>query len=114
MASVTFFSPKSFLFRIANMFQNTTFEKPATKQTWDMPAEDTFASNEIQNTTVAKPKSKLNVNLSDLKLISTALLQYRRSLAKQGLGEKAEDVARIDRQFYELISDLENTDEDEY
>lgn len=110
MASVTFFSPKSFLFRIADMFQ-----RPTTKQTWDMPTEDNFVSNEIINTSVAQPKtkSKLNVNLSDLKLISTALLQYRRSLAKQGLGEKAEDVARIDRQFYELISDLENTDEDE-
>ncbi|TAE75142.1 MAG: hypothetical protein EAZ85_02915 [Bacteroidetes bacterium] len=109
MASVTFFSPKSFLFKIADMFQ-----KPA-KQNWEMPADETFvnADNEnVTSTTNTKAKSKLNVNLSDLKLISTALLQYRRTLAKQGLGEKAEDVARIDRQFYELISNLENSDND--
>ncbi len=109
MASVTFFSPKSFLFRIADMFQ-----RPA-KQTWEMPStEETFVTNENTSTTnvPTQNKGKLNVNLSDLKLISTALLQYRRTLAKQGLGEKAEDVARIDRQFYELISNLE-TAEDE-
>ena len=53
------------------------------------------------------PKTKLNISLDDLKVISTALLQYRRNLAKIGENEKAEGVARIDKQFYELINEIE-------
>jgi len=52
-------------------------------------------------------KSKLNINLEDLKVISTALLHYRRNLSKQGDLEKAEGVERIDKQFYDLIQALE-------
>lgn len=52
-------------------------------------------------------KSKLNINLNDLKVISTALLHYRRSLSKQGDLDRAEGVGRIDKQFFELIQALE-------
>ncbi len=72
----------------------------------------------VQNTFTAEPeaieeaqpeqmKSKLNINLDDLKVISTALLHYRRNLSKQGDLERAEGVARIDKQFYDLIQNLE-------
>jgi hypothetical protein len=81
-------------------------------QEWNETQEEINEMPKENTNDVIKSKAKLNVNLSDLKLISTAPLQYRRTLAKQGLNEKAEEIARIDKQFYELISNLENIDED--
>ena len=68
------------------------------------------AHEEVQPEPIAQPepvKSKLSINLDDLKIISTALLHYRRNLSKAGDLERAEGVERIDKQFYELIQALE-------
>lgn len=99
------FSPKSFLVKIAEVFQGREGIAPNGKTKVRNISEANTAHSRVNNLTVAKPK--LNVSLDDLKTISTALLQYRRTLSKIGEGDKAENVARIDKQFYALIQDLE-------
>ena len=103
MTSLSFISPKSFLVKIADIFNG---------REGFAPAEDskvrTMTSDYQENSRLNKPvRSKLNISLDDLKTISTALLHYRRNLAKLGEMEKAESVAGIDKKFYELILEME-------
>ena len=98
MTALTFASPRNFFTKIADFFQ-------------PLKTMETASSNpdiiEEEIATQEHTKSKLNITLDDLKVISTALLHYRRNLSKQGDNQKAEGVERIDKQFYELIQVLE-------
>lgn len=102
MATLTFSSTKSFFTKLTDIFQKREVA-PVAMQT-------SYKAEKAETLEEAQPeplKSKLNINLNDLKVISTALLHYRRSLSKQGDMEKAEGVERIDKQFFELIQALE-------
>lgn len=96
MTALSFISPKMFLLKIMDMFQKPIAFAPNTPH----------KEREIIDQATASP-ARLNISLSDLKVISTALLQYRRTLAKQGNIHKAEDVAKIDRQLFDIIEMLE-------
>lgn len=101
MNTTTLISPKSFLNRIIDIFQGKELIEPTENNIREITPHDT-----------TRPlKSKLNISLEDLKVISTALLHYRRKLATSGELVKADDVARIDNQFYQLILDLERREE---
>lgn len=107
MATLTFSATKSFFTKLTDIFQKRPITHVPMHASYIAQEE---ASEEVQAPMLEQPepvKSKLNINLNDLKVISTALLHYRRSLSKQGDLEKAEGVARIDKQFYELIQALE-------
>lgn len=107
MATLTFSATKSFFTRLTDIFQKRETIRVPMHASY-VAQEDT--SEEMQTLPLEQPepvKSKLNINLNDLKVISTALLHYRRSLSKQGDLDRAEGVARIDKQFYELIQALE-------
>ena len=53
-------------------------------------------------------QSKFKVSLNDLKIISSALLFYKKSLLKKNELVKADRVAALDNRLYQLIVDLEN------
>lgn len=103
MATMTFVSPKSILVRIADMFQ-----RPVTSPA-NAPELSAQTGGKYENTesTTGSSRSKLNVSLDDLKIISTALLHYKRSLARLGEQQKAEGVNVIDQKFYHLITQME-------
>jgi hypothetical protein len=104
MATLAFISPKSILVRIADIFQRREANVPnrefQVRKATHLNTEDVRSQNGF--------KSKLNINLEDLKLISTSLLHYRRNLTKLGETDRAEAVTKIDKQFYELITEFEN------
>jgi hypothetical protein len=99
MATLTFSSTKSFFTKLTDIFQK--------RDTTHVPMHTSYVATEPVATQEEPLKSKLNINLNDLKVISTALLHYRRSLSKQGDMDRAEGVGRIDKQFFELIQALE-------
>jgi hypothetical protein len=97
MLSFSFTYPKSWFGQIMNVLQGSeTYSEQLVNET-EMPRENSLAH-----------KSKLNISLDDLKTVSTALIHYRRTLKKKGEDIRAEGVARIDEQFFQLISELEN------
>lgn len=104
MASLSFTTPKSVLVKIADMFQNRVGAVPNKTQETHTIAN---AEEGRTSTNKAEAPSKLNISLSDLKTISTALLHYRRSLAKMGETERAQGVSEIDKRFYDMILSLE-------
>jgi hypothetical protein len=53
---------------------------------------------------IEKEKVKFNVSLRDLKVISTALMHYHKYLQSKGQTAQAEEVAEVDKKFYEFIS----------
>jgi hypothetical protein len=102
MLSFSFTFPKSLFGRVADVLQGNRVA-PEAANTPDFETEEA-----PEKTPVTPHKSKLNMSLDDLKTVSTALLYYRRNLNKKGEAERAEGVARIDEQFYNLIIELEN------
>jgi hypothetical protein len=114
MATLTFSSTKSFFTKLTDIFQKrevATTVAPTMQTSYRSERFERLENElreEVREEVQPEPmKSKLNINLNDLKVISTALLHYRRSLSKQGDMEKAEGVERIDKQFFELIQALE-------
>ncbi len=99
MASITIISPKAFFIKIADVFQRGTATAPPLPSAIEKTEREVFAA--------PLPAKKMNITLHDLKTISTALLHYRRSLARLGEEDRAESVAQIDKKFYELINQLE-------
>jgi exosome complex RNA-binding protein Csl4 len=104
MATLTFISPKSFFIKIADIFQKR--EGAAPSNSYQKRTDSALKTEEARSQN--SYRSKLNISLEDLKIISTSLLHYRRNLNKIGDTARAEVVARIDKQFYELITELEN------
>ncbi|MEO1652457.1 MAG: hypothetical protein AAFU64_02835, partial [Bacteroidota bacterium] len=88
-AATQIFTPKTVLFRLADLFQKRTHpSSPVSEE-------------------ANKDASKVNISIQDLKTISTALLHYKRNLARIGEMEKAEGVGKIDQKFYNLILNVE-------
>ncbi len=109
MVSTTLTFPRTMLLRLADMFHERMALAPQSSQ-----KERETSSAEDSHLRANQPvRSKLNISLEDLKIISTALLYYKRNLAKMGEMERASDVARIDEKFYQLISLLEAQQEEE-
>ena len=103
MTTSTLLSPKSILLKIADIFQNREGVAPSNK--YQERSTNSGKTSHLRVNSPAKPK--LNVSLDDLKVISTALLYYRRKLAKMGEIDRADGVGVIDKKFYEIISHLE-------
>jgi hypothetical protein len=101
MLSFSFTFPKSLFGRMADVLQGNRVAPEVANS-------NDFETDELITEKVNPHKSKLNMTLEDLKMVSTALLHYRRNLTKKGEAERAEGVARIDEQFYRLINELEN------
>lgn len=102
------FLPKSVLVRIADMFQNRENGEQSAKAQEAKVRQISETEEEETLNEEAKPlNSKLNITLKDLKTISTALLHYRRSLNKMGESLRAEQVAEIDKKFYQILQQLE-------
>ncbi len=106
MAAIPFTSPKSLLVKLADVFQGRTTEAEAPQE------QETTVRNisTAPSSTSEKPnglKSKMNVSLDDLKTISTALLHYKRNLARMGEMQRAETVGTIDQKFFDLIQVME-------
>lgn len=97
MLSFSFTYPKSWFGQIMNVLQGG-----------ETTSEQVISENGVSREHNIAHKSKLNITLDDLKTVSTALIHYRRTLKKKGEEQRAEGVARIDEQFYQLISELEN------
>lgn len=110
MTTSTLLSPKSILLKIADMFQVREGVAPDNK--YQERSINSGKSTFLRSNSNAPTKPKLNVSLDDLKIISTALLYYRRNLARMGEMDRADGVAIIDKKFYEIISNLEEQIED--
>ena len=108
MTTSTLLSPKSILLKIADMFQGRESIAPGNKY----QERSTNSTNPTFLRADSPAKPKLNVTLDDLKIISTALLYYRRNLARMGEMDRADGVGVIDKKFYEIISHLEEQLED--
>jgi hypothetical protein len=121
MAGISLISSKSVLLKLADMFQTRSINvgqsdtHPKNVDEYN----DGYSDELVEDTTIQHhptshkkseefQKSKLNITLGDLKIISTALLQYKRSLSKIGELQRAEGVGQIDKKFYELILNLES------
>lgn len=100
MASISSISPKLLLMKMADLFQNQPHHTNNTE-------EETSTSEDLHED-IQSPKNKLNLDLGELKIISTALLQYKRALAKKGESQRVEEVHQIDQKCYDLIINLEN------
>lgn len=108
MTSLTF-SPKSFLIKIADMFQGReTMAETEESNVRTLPTEQ-----ENMPLMQAQSKSRLSISMDELKVISTALLQYRRNLAKVGEMDRANNVGQIDKKIYELIQGIEHRSQEE-
>jgi hypothetical protein len=101
MLSFSFTFPKSLFGRVADVLQGNRVA-PEAAEPLGFENDEEFAEKP------ATHKSKLNMTLDDLKMVSTALLYYRRNLSKKGEAERAEGVARIDEQFFRVINEMEN------
>lgn len=70
---------------------------------------DLFVGREVQNLALEQgKKAPLHLNLDELKIISTALLHYRRRLAKRGELDDAVEVIEMDQRIYQQVLLLEN------
>ncbi len=68
-----------------------------------------FVGPSIQNLNLEQDKrAPLHLNLDELKIISTALLHYRRRLAKRGELDDAVEVIEMDQRVYQQVLLLEN------
>lgn len=99
MTSLTI-SPKLILTKIFDLFQPNLTDNVSQKNTLALEDENFEEQEEIY-------KPKLQVTIEDLKVISTALLHFRRQLRRKGETEKAKEVGEIDSRFYELITYME-------
>lgn len=90
MASFTHIPFRNFLHNVLSSFQETSNE-----------------NMEEDSVVEAETNKKFQVSKQDLKLISSALLFYKKNLLKQNQLEKAKRVSDVDNRIYQLIIDLE-------
>ena len=55
----------------------------------------------------SSPGNKLNVSKDDVKIISTALIYYKKFLARKKQLDKADEVGEVDKKFMAFINALE-------
>ncbi len=85
MATLTFISPKNLFSKIADIFHTREGFAPSGKFQIRTTNPENMPTSRAQEN--QPNKNKLNISLDDLKLISTALLQYRRNLATMTLSQ---------------------------
>jgi hypothetical protein len=106
MQTLSFVTPKFILTRLVDMFQKPdAVAAQTTEETHAYQTSSESLASHTRGESLAS-KTKLNVTVDDLKVISTALLHYKRNLAKLGEMQKAENVGQIDKKFYDLITQL--------
>lgn len=98
MPKITYFSIKKLLNKIIDAFQEYTPEKAEVSKALPDPK-----IGPVEEET----RAKFKVSVNDLKIISSALLYYKKFLIKKKDFEKAETVGRVDDRIYQLILSLE-------
>ena len=101
MLKITYTSAKEFLYTIVQAFREYTPESRS-----DQEATDDSEGLYIHEDSV---RAKFRVSVNDLKIISSALLHYKKFLMKRKDYEKAETVGEVDERIYQLILNLEKT-----
>ncbi len=94
MANIAYFSFKNLLLGLAESIQGFVLE---TKE-----EEPIFDSSNTDST-----RARFRVSVNDLKVISSALLYYKKFLLKRKDFDKAEAVAQVDERIYQLILSLD-------
>lgn len=97
MPKVAYFSLAKLIGKVVNAFQ----EYRPERSLYALPDSSLSASEDGQ----ARARFKVSVN--DLKVISSALLYYKKFLIKKKDFDKAEVVAEVDDRIYRLILALE-------
>lgn len=101
MPTITYFSFKKLYDRVIQAFREYMPEDEATQKTlFDAESEEDQA------------RAKFKVSVNDLKVISSALLYYKKFLMKRKDFEKAEVVTEVDDRIYRLILSLEKQAEE--
>jgi hypothetical protein len=98
MAALTYLSVKKFLVNLRKASQNFWEEWNA------VTTADAVTARPIN---APSPRAKLRVSLNELKVISSALLHFKKGLIKNNHLQRAEEVALIDEKIYDLIQELE-------
>lgn len=98
MAALNYLSVKNFLLNLKRISQNFWEEWNATSTQTALKPESIHHPS---------PRAKLRVSLSELKVISSALLYFKKGLVKNNHLSRAEEVAMIDQKIYDLIQELE-------
>lgn len=99
MPTITYFSLKKLYIRVVQTFREFIAEERATQSPILEDQED-------------QTRAKFKVSVNDLKVISSALLYYKKFLVKRKDFEKAEVVTEVDDRIYRLILSLEKEAEE--
>ncbi|EAY27805.1 hypothetical protein [Microscilla marina] len=105
MATVSFISPKVMFNKLADVLYNTP-EKPQKRAALDNRAVNNRAASK---TPASGKNNKLSVSKDDVKIISAALIHYKKFLARKKQLDKAEEVGDVDKKFMAFIQALEGT-----
>lgn len=99
MATVSFISPKVMLNKLADALYN------APEKTPKHPAMNSHLKQKVSPKTTKQ--NKLSVSKDDVKIISAALIHYKKFLARKKELEKADEVGEVDKKFMAFIQALE-------
>ncbi|WP_299456392.1 hypothetical protein [uncultured Microscilla sp.] len=105
MATVSFISPKVMFNKLADVLYNTP-EKPQKRAALANRAVNNRAASK---TPASGKNNKLSVSKDDVKIISAALIHYKKFLARKKQLDKAEEVGDVDKKFMAFIQALEGT-----
>lgn len=103
MATVSFISPKVMLNKLAEALYT-----PAKPQKSPATNEQRVKKASAKKT-VSSAKNKLNVTKDDVKIISAALIHYKKFLARKKQMDEANEVGDVDKKFMAFINALERT-----
>lgn len=96
MSRLAYISFSKFAQLVVNTFEGYLPQPTSTQSSF--PLED------VQDNS---PRARFQVSTNDLKIISSALLHYKKFLNKRKDFDKAEAVAEVDNRIYNLILGLE-------
>lgn len=85
-----------FWLKVKTALYGFTFEKTEGESTQHQPIG-----------TLELTQNKLKISFEDLKMISSALLFYRKQLTNKGELGKSEKIAELDRRLYDFIQEME-------
>lgn len=100
MPTLAYFSLSKFVNLISRAFQENASDGPSKIQ-----------SSEFEGDQESTPRARAQVSVNDLKIISSALLHYKKFLNKRKDFAKADTVAEVDDRIYKLILNLEKEKE---
>lgn len=103
MLKISYTSAKEFLYAIVQAFRDYAPVNSSEAQVTE-DSEDFY----VQENSV---RAKFRVSTNDLKVISSALLYYKKFLMQRKDFAKAEAVAEVDDRIYQLILELEKNKE---